>query len=255
MTYPLSNPVTAGQPTAADHYNNLRKDALFLGNDAADSLALGSFFARHAENIQIEKLSATRVRIPYVTSGPAALVVNGYLLKATGNVDLPSGLISGSAALWYIFAQRSAGSTAFTLTANTTATEAPDSRIIGEVYFNGTSITYIQAYVGNQRKFPEPDYDSGWFAVSVGAVYTLAHNIGAIPSHVTLLWSASSAGTSVVSVHLVASQSPFSAYFDPIGLDATYITARTGSSTAVSSTCLYMGSPSASGYWRILAYK
>ena len=46
MTYPLSFPVTPGQPTAADHYNNLRKDTLTLGQTDADAVNLGAFFKR-----------------------------------------------------------------------------------------------------------------------------------------------------------------------------------------------------------------
>ena len=43
MTYPLSSEVSSGQPTAAAQYNNLRRDALRLGQADADAATHGGF--------------------------------------------------------------------------------------------------------------------------------------------------------------------------------------------------------------------
>ena len=141
MTYPLSSDVTAGQPTAADHYNNLRADALRLGQLATDAAYIGDVLARYESGIHIDILSTDRLRIAATATVPACLVIDGYPVKAVTNVDLPSGgKPSGGAADWYIFAVRSAGSTSFTLEVNTTATESTGKRLIGSFYWDGSKI-------------------------------------------------------------------------------------------------------------------
>ena len=141
MTYPLSSDVTAGQPTAADHYNNLRSDALLLGQTALNAAYLGDVLARYESGIHIDILSTDRLRIPATAGVPACLVIDGYPVKSTSNVDLSTGgKPSGSANNWYIFAVRSAGSTSFTLEVNTTITESSGKRLIGQFYWNGTKI-------------------------------------------------------------------------------------------------------------------
>jgi hypothetical protein len=255
MTYPLSAEVTAGQPTAAAHYNNLRKDALRLGNADADSLNLAEYFARHAENFTLQKLSTNRVRVPYTSTGPATIVINGCLLKAPAAIDLPSTTITGYAATWYIFAVRTPGSTAFTLTANTTAVEAPDQRLVGECFFDGTSITYLKCYLIPLGKFPEPDYDSGWFAVANGGTYARAHNLGDVPSLVVLLWCATGGASLIVPVTVVVATTPSTGEYNPVYIDATNVTVITGNSASYDATCHSRIASSTSGYYKIRAYK
>ena len=103
MSYPLSSPVTAGQPTAADHYNNLRKDALRLGQADADAVPIGTFFQRFTQALDIEILATNRLRVPYIAINPPTVMIKGYMCQATANVDLPSSQFSGAAATWYIF--------------------------------------------------------------------------------------------------------------------------------------------------------
>lgn len=255
MTYPLSAEVTSGQPTAAAHYNNLRKDALKLGNADADSLNLAEYFARHAENFSLQKLSTNRVRVPYTASGPATIVISGCLLKAPTAIDLPAGLITGYANTWYIFAVRTAGSTAFTLTANTSAVEAPDQRLVGEVFFDGTNITYVKCYLIPLSKFPEADYDSGWFAVSNGGNYIRSHNLGSVPSLVVLLWCATGGVSLQVPVTVVVATTPSTGEYNPIYIDDTNVTILTGNSASYDATCHSRVASSASGYYKVRAYK
>jgi hypothetical protein len=141
MTYPLSSDVVAGQPTAADHYNNLRSDSLRLGQLAADAINLGDLLARYESGITIQILSTDRLRIPGSTTQPACLVIDGVPVKASTNVDLSAGgKPTGGANDWYIFAVRSAGSTIFTLEVNTSATESSGKRLIGYFYWDGAKI-------------------------------------------------------------------------------------------------------------------
>lgn len=141
MTYPISSDVSAGQPTAAAHYNNLRADALRLGAGEADGTALGSLLGRYAWGLRLEVLDGSRVRLLASPAEPAALVIGGVPLATTANVDLPvGGVPGGAAALYYLFAVRSTGSTAFTLEVNTSAGESSTRRRIGRFYWDGGGI-------------------------------------------------------------------------------------------------------------------
>lgn len=252
MTYPLSSEVTSGQPTAADHYNNLRSDALYLGNADTDSKSMAGFLNRHAEHLSLEVLSSTRVRVPYEINKPPTLMINGYMLQAAANVDLASGLISGSAATWYIFAVRSAGSTSFTLAANTSSAEATDQRLIGECVWSGSAVSSVTCYFSPDAQLSSADYDSGWFAVVYNNTYSKAHGLGQTPRLVALLWSASSTGASEnIPVYTVTyGSNPDACY----GFDSTYCYVTCGDGS--SSGCIRSTrANSASGYYRFLAWK
>lgn len=256
MTYPLSDPVTAGQPTAASHYNNLRSDALLLGNTDADSVQLGLFLALHAQNINLIHLSTTRIRCQWLAAKPPTLTISGCMLKNISSADLPVGVISGAAATWYIFAVRIDNHTTFSITANTSPIETTDQRLIGECYWTGTAIGYIQSYLGSPVGFPAADYDSGWFAVTYNSTYTKAHGFGIQPSLVILEWSASSTGAgTVVPVTMVYATTPALGTYDPLYYDETNIVAKSGDSSSYDATCHSRIAQSAAGYWHIRAYK
>jgi len=195
MTYPLSSDVSSGQPTASAHYNNLRKDALYLGQLAADSLTVGDFFSRFAANIKLNYLATNRVRVVYNAYHPAAIVIGGCLLKAAANIDLAAGYFSGAASLFYIHAVRTAGSSTFTLSVNTTPVDSTTSRVIGTCYWDGTNISNVISYY-DSGGLPQADYDSGWFAVAYNNTYTKAHNLGSIPRLVVVYHATDAAGTS-----------------------------------------------------------
>jgi hypothetical protein len=252
MTYPLSSSVTAGQPTAAEHYNNLRADALYLGNGNADSKSLAGFLNRHAEFMSLEVLNSTRLRVPYTINQPPTLIINGYLLQASANVDLPSNQFSGGAATWYVFAVRSTESTTFTLAVNTSSAEATDYRLIGEAVWDGSTISSATCYFTPTAKLAAADYDSGWFAVTYNSTYTKAHGLGQTPRQVLLVWSASSTGATENIPVTVVGYSNNS--FPVIGYDSTYLYATTGDS-ATAGTVKSIRAISASGYYRFMAWK
>ncbi len=251
MTYPLSSTVSAGQPTAADHYNHLRQDALNLGQNEADVVNLGTFLKRYAAGVKLQYLSANRVRVPYTSSNPPTLMIDGCMLQSTGNVDLPSGLISGSAATWYIFAVRSVESSSFTLSTNTSPTEVTGTRLIGEVYWNGSSIASIVCYL-TAPSLPIADYDSGWFACTYNTLYTKAHGLGHCPRMIALYHAMDSAGTSEwVPVNVIqngtVSQSPLSC-------DTVNLYVQTGSNPEYNATCFSTRRNSLAGYYRLFAW-
>jgi len=163
MTYPLSGEVSSGQPTAAAHYNTLRRDALTLGQPDADAVTLAGFLGRFSHNLRLEALESDRLRVPASPNSPAALMINGCMLTASANVDLSaSAKPSGTAADWYVFAVQSGGSTSFTLEVNTSASEASGRRLIGQFYWDGSRIApgsvqclasqYLEAVLG--RVYP-----------------------------------------------------------------------------------------------------
>jgi hypothetical protein len=141
MTYPSSSAVTAGQPTAADHYNNLRLDALYLSQADTDSVPIGTLLSRYEDNFNLVILSTNRVRCEASPTSVVALAVDGYLTQAIANVDLPAGSApSGGAAMWYFFAVRSGSSTTFTLESNTSPSEWTNARLVGSAYWDGSAI-------------------------------------------------------------------------------------------------------------------
>jgi len=176
MTYPLSSDVVAGQPTAADHYNNLRSDSLRMGQLAADAVNLGDLLSRYESGVAIQLLSTDRLRIPANSIQPACLVIDGVPVKAAANVDLPSGgKPSGVAADWYIFAVRSAGLTTFTLEVNTTASESSGKRLIGYFYWDGAQIvkdsirTVLSAFIQSNLYLANPHFVNGRLTVTSGS--------------------------------------------------------------------------------------
>lgn len=249
MAYPNSSDVAAGQPTASAHYNNLRKDALYLGNAAADSLILGSFMARFALNLSLIPLATNRLRVPYVSYKPCSIVINGFLLKATLDIDLPSNAFSGSAMTWYVFANRTAGSTTFTLTVNTSPTESTDQRLIGEVYWDGAATGALLCYFSNAG-FVDADYDSGWFAVAASTTFTKAHGLSGFPRLIEIYHATDAAGTSEW-VRVTVVQGGAGADQGCIGWTSANILATSASANG---TCASTRRSSAVGYWRIFAW-
>jgi len=141
MSYPLTSPVSAGDATLASHYNNLRKDTLYLGQDSADAVDLGTVLERFQARLQLERLSTDRVRVPATASAPVSLIVDGYPVQAVADVDLAAGdAPSGAANTYYVFAERADDATTFTLSVSTSPTETADLRKIGRFYWDGSKI-------------------------------------------------------------------------------------------------------------------
>ncbi len=175
MSYPLSANVSAGDPTLSAHYNNLRSDALLLGQPAADVVNLATLLERYESRLSLERLSTDKIRVPAAADEPVSLMLAGFMVQATANVDLADAeKPSGAAADYYIFANRIAGSTTFTLTVDTSITEAANQRLIGRFYWNGTLI--VKDSVRTERAiliqqllyFVEPQVCEGRLTLSTG---------------------------------------------------------------------------------------
>jgi hypothetical protein len=140
MTYPLSSAISPGDPTLASQYNNLRSDALLLGQAATNSITIGKLLESYETNLKLQKLNTAQVVVPASSTNPVSLFIGGYLVQATANVNLDSGSAPNGSGTWYVFANRTSGSTSFTLSVSTSPTEGSNQRRIGRFYFNGDVI-------------------------------------------------------------------------------------------------------------------
>jgi hypothetical protein len=175
MTYPLSSAVSAGDATLASHYNNLRKDALYLGQAPADAVALGAALERLEFRLTLERLNTTQVRVPATASAPVSLLVDGFLVQTTAHVDLAIGdAPSGAAAAYYVFANRAAASTSFTLSISTSVTELANQRRIGRFYWDGAKIvkdsvrTELADHIADLIYLIDPQVCHGRLTLSTG---------------------------------------------------------------------------------------
>jgi len=254
-SYPASGDVSPGQATATVQYNNLRKDALRLGAEPADARTLAEFFCRYIDGVVLVYLPDNRLRVPFLTTRPPTLMINGYMCQAAANVDLPSAAFSGTAAVWYVFAVRNSGAAAFTLEVNTSPVEGADRRILGQVFWDGANldassiITYAVSGLGTA------DFDSGWFAAAYGSTYTKSHNLGQHPRLVVLLNSTTASPTSTnelvrVTVNYGASDYPA----DCLGATGQYVMVQTGDHPALG-TVFFRRRGSSGGYFRVQAWK
>ena len=251
MTYPESSDVSAGQPTASAHYNNLRKDAVYLGKIAAQAADLATFLSSYVQNIKLEYLATNRIRCPYDALNPARIMINGYMLYQTAAIDSGIGLFSGPAATWYIFANQLAGATTFALTASISPSPLANQRLIGECYWTGTDIdpATIRSYYPG---FPPADYDSGWFPVTVSTLYTKAHQFGAYPRMWKLYHSLNADGSGTMCEVTVVLDG--TAYKCPVTSNQSSFKIKTGSDPAAG-TLSNTERNSAAGYYRILGWK
>lgn len=253
MPYPTSSDVAGGQPTASAHYNNLRKDAIYLGQSSADAAPLGTFFSHFVENMSLEYLALNKVYCPYVASKPTRIMINGYMLYQVADIELPVSIFSGAAAIWYIFANRTPASPYFSLTVSTSPIEAADQRLVGQCYWDGTNVIAGSVYSYFDHDLPAADYDSGWFAVANSTTYTKTTNFYSLPRMVMLLHNSASDGSG--NTHIVYSgETAAGPGKDVVQISTTSIVMRSGNS-GTGGTLFNNLASSNSGYWRVLAWR
>lgn len=175
MPYPLSSAVSAGDPTLASHYNNLRLDMLYLGMPATDAVKLGTLLERYESRLKIVRLNTTQLRIAATAAAPVGLLIAGYPVQAVANVDLAIGdAPAGPAANYYVFANRAGSSTTFTLSVSTSSVEGADQRRIGAFYWNGAAIekdsivTELAQQITDLIQFKESHVCEGRLTLSTG---------------------------------------------------------------------------------------
>ena len=183
MTYPTSSDVSAGQPTAANHYNYLRADALRFGEPVADAVNLADLFSRYEHNLRMEYLATNKIRVPATNIAPVGIVINGTPLRAVANVDLAAAP-SGAAGMFYVFAVATPASTTFTIVISTSATEETDQRLIGSFYWGGSAIvqdsiqTEYSSFLESMLPIPRPHMVQGRLTLSTSTPVTITDVTG-----------------------------------------------------------------------------
>lgn len=175
MTYPSSSAVVAGDATLASQYNNLRSDALFMGQAAADAAPIASLLESYESRLKLIRSGTTLLQISADADAPVSLMIDGVMVQAVSNVVLAAGdAPSGVASTFYVFANRAAGSTSFTLSVNTSPTELANQRRIGRFYWDGTKIikdsirTELAVLIAELLYHVEPNICEGRLTLSTG---------------------------------------------------------------------------------------
>jgi len=175
MSYPLSSAVSAGDPTLASQFNNLRLDALHLGQAAADAVNIAALLERYETRLTIVRLNTTQLRVTATATTPVSLLIAGYMCQAVANVDLAIGdAPSGAAATYYVFAERVGASTSFVLKVSTISVENAGQRRIGVFYWDGTAIvkdsiiTELAQHITSLLSFKESHLCEGRLTLSTG---------------------------------------------------------------------------------------
>lgn len=88
MTYPLSNEVVVGDATEASQYNNLRRDALYLGGEPGHSGNLMQLLSRVTGAISLTRASGTTIQLTASASNPCGVTIGGAIYAVTSNVSV-----------------------------------------------------------------------------------------------------------------------------------------------------------------------
>ncbi len=105
MTYPLSTPVVVGDATEADQYNNLRRDALYLGGDPAGSGNLLQLLSSSMGTIELTLTSPTTIRLTADQSDPVGVMIGGTIFAAITDLTVTlTGTALPAAGRYYVYA-------------------------------------------------------------------------------------------------------------------------------------------------------
>lgn len=154
MTYPLSSAVSAGDPTEASQYNNLRADALCLGNDPETSGNMLQLLCTAMGCVRLSRTGLTEITLTASESEPCAVVISGKIYSVTESLTLTIPDVDMTLhGRYHIYAQPAADGK-FTLAYAYAAGTAPDaSRMIGTFLWDGTGI--IPGTVRNKADYEE----------------------------------------------------------------------------------------------------
>lgn len=141
MTYPLSSAVSVGDPTEASQYNNLRSDALFLGNDPETSGNMAQLLCAGVGSVRLSRSSLTEITLTASETVPCAVVIGGKIYTVTEDLTLTvSDLETIVHGRYYIHAVSEDDGT-FSLSYSYYSNTPPDgSRVIGTFLWDGEGI-------------------------------------------------------------------------------------------------------------------
>lgn len=138
MTYPLSSAVSVGDATEASQYNNLRADALCLGNDPDSSGNLLQLLAAAVGHVSLSRTSATGILLSASETSPCAVVIGGKICAVTEDLSLSiTEGPPGGHGRYFLYAQAAADG-AFRLIPAAAAPE--NSRPVGTFLWDGEGV-------------------------------------------------------------------------------------------------------------------
>lgn len=180
MSYPLSSAVQVGDATEAAQYNNLRADALYLGNDPASSGNMLQLLAQSMGAVQLTRVNALTVRLTASPVDPCGLMIGGKICAVIANTDLViSQDQSYPAGRYYVYAV-SDGAGSFTLAMGASAPYG--GRMIGTFLWDGQGV--IPGTVRNKQDFDavsavrSPSIVNGRLTLASGTPITESDNTG-----------------------------------------------------------------------------
>ena len=138
MSFPLSHEVNVGDATEASQYNNLRRDALYLGGEPGASGSLAQLLAQGMGKPALSMVSATTVKLSASASNPFGLMIGGQIYAAAADVTLminSYGMTSpGRYGLWAV------GQSDGSISLSAGASGPDNSRQIGTFLWDGSGI-------------------------------------------------------------------------------------------------------------------
>lgn len=139
MSYPLSVPVSPGDATEASQYNNLRKDALYLGGEDGASGTLRDLLLQSCGQIRLSRAGKTELRLSADEENPCAVMISGtiYTVKTDLTLNLSPDTLTGSGRKAVYAVGQSDGS--FILRTDANSIPA-NGRQIGSFLWSGTGI-------------------------------------------------------------------------------------------------------------------
>jgi hypothetical protein len=135
MSYPLSSPVVEGQATEAAQYNNLRADALYMGNEPSASGTVRDLLFSAASNYSMVQVGRAQIKVPATAMQPVGLAIGGAVYTVTADVSLTvSADTTPNAGRYAVYAIGNAGTFSLALAAGN------NSRVVGYFCWDGTGI-------------------------------------------------------------------------------------------------------------------
>ncbi len=139
MSYPLSSPVVAGDATEASQYNNLRKDALYLGGDPAGSGNLLQLLYGSIGTINLLLETDAKIRLSASAAEPCGLMIGGGIFSMTEDQTVTlNAMLMPAAGRYYLYAIGQNDGT-FIMEAGDNDIPA-NGRMIGTFLWDGTGV-------------------------------------------------------------------------------------------------------------------
>lgn len=165
MTYPLSTAVQPGDTTLASQYNDLRRDALTLGNPESSSASLGQLLNNYRSDLTLHGNGAE------ITLDPCALMIEGVpacsettLTKTVSALEFPS------AGLLQIAVEKSVAGAGMQLVVQSNLPVSAGRRLIGSCYWDPVvqSVSAVHSITENLRGAANIDCAAGRLTLMAG---------------------------------------------------------------------------------------